>query len=80
MDGKKMHTNETKSERFERLATRRVNKVLEQIRIIGNLASQPYEFTPEQVERIVVAIQGAILEMEEKFQKPLGRKSKKFQF
>lgn len=75
-----MDVTETKSERFERLAGHRVNKVLEQIRIIGNLASQQYEFTSEQVEKIVVAIQAALAEMEEKFQKPLDKKSKKFQF
>jgi hypothetical protein len=75
-----MDTFETKSERFERLAEYRVNKVLDQIRIIGNLAHPQYEFTPEQVEKIIVAIQAAIAEMEEKFQKPLDRKSKKFEF
>jgi len=75
-----MNISETKTERFARLAEQRVNNALDKIRLIGNLASPQYEFTAEQVEKIMVALQAAIAEMEEKFQKPLDRKFKKFQF
>lgn len=80
MEDEKMNIKETKTERFTRLAEQRVNKAIDQIRIIGNLSSQQYEFTTEQVEQIIVALQAAIAELEEKFQKPLGKKSKKWHF
>ena len=44
--------NETKNEKFERLALYRMNKLLTTIEQIENLASSQYESTPEQVEKM----------------------------
>lgn len=38
---------ETRRERFERLATSRVRRVLKDLRLIGNLASDNYEYNEE---------------------------------
>ena len=49
---------ETKKEKFVRLAENRTNKVLEMIRLIGNLANKSvYEYTAEDVEKIFKAIE-----------------------
>ncbi len=70
---------ESKEERFKRLAEPRVNRALEKIRLIGNLATSKYVFTPEQSKKIIVALQGAVNEVEQKFQKGLGMKKGSFQ-
>ena len=72
--------DESKEERFKRLAATRVNKALDKIRLLGNLAKPQYEYTPEQVEQIIVALQSGIAEVEEKFQKKLDNKRKRFSF
>lgn len=48
---------ETKAEAFSRLANLRVNKLLDQIRKLGNLSAKGnYEYTEEQVARIRAAV------------------------
>jgi len=70
--------SETKEEKFKRLAEKRVNVALDKIRLLGNLASPQYAFSPEQIERIITALRSAVTEVEEKFQKPLQKKMDKF--
>ena len=49
---------ETKKEKFVRLAENRTNKVLEMIRLIGNLANRSvYDYTDADVEKIFNAIE-----------------------
>lgn len=44
---------ETKADRFKRLATSRVKKVLTAMDILSNCSSRTtYEYTPEQVEKL----------------------------
>ena len=70
---------ESREDRFKRLAEKRVNIALDKLRLIGNLASAQYAFTPEQIEKIITVLQSAVTEVEEKFQKPLQKKMKKFE-
>jgi len=44
--------NETKSDKFKRLAEYRVNKVLTTLGQIENLASSQYDKTDEQIDKI----------------------------
>ena len=45
-----MATNETKRERFVRLAEARTNKILDMIKLLGNCSSRSnYEYTDEDV-------------------------------
>lgn len=48
--------DETKAQKFSRLATKRVNTALAKIKLIGNLAGAGYEYTPEQVGTITRAL------------------------
>jgi hypothetical protein len=75
----KKSTNESKESKFKRLAEKRVNVALQKMSLIGNLAKPSYSYTPEQVEKIIVALSAAIAEIEEKFQKVLDRNRKKFE-
>ena len=44
------NTNESKAERFVRLAEPRVNRACKAISMIGHLAASSYEYTEKQVE------------------------------
>ena len=65
---------ETREERFKRLAEARVNSTINKIEIIGNLASNNYAFTSEQVEKIIITLKAAVDELENKFEKILDKK------
>lgn len=51
---------ESKQEKFVRLAEARVNRALKDIALIGNLSTKQYESTPEQVGRIMSALYEAV--------------------
>ncbi len=69
-----MENAESKADRFKRLAEPRVGNAIKKIEIIGNLASSSYEFSTEQVERILGSLKASVDEVEKKFQKGLNRK------
>ncbi len=59
---------------FARLAEKRVNKTLKDIRLIGNLSNRTnYNYDAEQVEKIFQTLQTALAECEWRFEN-LGRK------
>lgn len=50
-----------KRQKFVKLANQRVNKAIEQIRLIGNLSNRTaYEFSEEDVRKIVKALQRSL--------------------
>lgn len=49
--------NESRNEKFKRLATQRTNAVLEKLRLLGNLSSRGnYEYSEEEINKIFSAI------------------------
>lgn len=54
--------NETKAAKFVRLGVPRMTKTLNAVRQVGNLAGPGYEYTPDQVEKMKVALLEAIEE------------------
>jgi hypothetical protein len=51
---------ESREEKFARLATRRVNHILHETKVLGNLANRNnYSYTDEQVARIFEVIEGS---------------------
>lgn len=60
--------NETPSERFKRLATKRTNEILKRLKILGNCANrQFYEYTEKEIETIFSAIERKVREIKAKF-------------
>jgi hypothetical protein len=50
--------NETRNDRFKRLASKRTNEILEKIRILGNCSNRSsYEFSEEEVNKIFTEIE-----------------------
>ncbi len=68
---------EQKSEKFSRLAEARTNKIIDTIRLLGNLSNQyHYEYTQEQVDAIFDAIQEELDTQRKKFEPQKGSKRK----
>lgn len=60
--------NETKAEKFKRIATYRLTQTRERIRLLGNCANQyNYEYSPEQVAKIVTILRKDIDALEAMF-------------
>lgn len=72
---------ETKAERFERMAPPRVDKVINALRLLGNLSNRSnYSYTDEQVKEMFRAIDSALRETESKFKTGTKARSGGFAF
>lgn len=59
---------ESKHDRFKRVATKRINEVIEKLRILGNCADKRnYEYTNEDVEKIFSEINKQVKKVRSKF-------------
>jgi hypothetical protein len=59
---------ESKADRFHRLAERRVKAALKQVSLIGNLANrQAYSYSEEQVSEILVALDSGLRRLKQRF-------------
>jgi hypothetical protein len=69
--------NETKSDRFKRVAERRTKVVLRDLRIIGNCGNKGnYFYTEEQVRKIFSEIEQAVKEAKSRFHLPKEKEFK----
>jgi len=67
--------NETRRERFIRLANLRAVNAIHAVRLIGNLAGPQYEWTEQDAGRIMAAVQTTLDDVGEKFRtSPQGEK------
>ena len=67
-----------REDRFIRIATARTNKILDDLRLLGNCANgNNYQYTSEQVDKMFGAIQDALIKARAKFE---GEKKEKFTF
>jgi len=67
--------NESKSDKFQRLAIARTSKAVKAIYQIGNLGSANYESTPEQREKIKAALDTAVQSMINRLNKEVSKPS-----
>lgn len=67
---RELYTKDAKRARFQRVATRRVNKLLNTLRLIGNTANTNlYLYKDGEVEKIFNTIENRIIEIKAKFRK-----------
>lgn len=60
--------NETREERFKRLATYRTNLVLDKLRILGNLSNKAnYHYTDEEIRKIFNSIDTQLRSVKARF-------------
>jgi len=51
---------ESKADKFKRLASKRVVNAIQKVELIANLSASSYESTPEDVAKILSALQGSV--------------------
>lgn len=60
--------NETKRQRFVRLAEARTNKILEMMRLLGNCSSKAnYDYTEEDIKKIFNALEKELKNTKNRF-------------
>lgn len=74
-----MAKNETKRERFVRVAEARTNKILDMMKLLGNCSSKAnYEYTDEDVRKIFNAIEREMRNARAKFNGADNQKEDRF--
>lgn len=64
-----MATEKEKSERFKRVAESRTNRIIEQIRLLGNCSNRSnYEYSDDEIKKIFCAIESELRDAKLKFQ------------
>jgi len=70
------NSEETRSERFRRVAARRTNNILRQIQVLGNCSNKSsYSYTEEDIRKIFSAIEGELRAVKARF---ANRKKNRF--
>ena len=55
------NNEETREQRFKRVATRRTNEILKRIQVLGNCSNKSsYSYTDEDIKKIFSAIEGEL--------------------
>lgn len=70
---------ETKREKFVRLAESRTNKIIDMLHLLGNCSnSSAYDYTQQDIDKIFAAIEAEVKEARKKFNKIESRKGTRF--
>ena len=72
-----MSSEDTREQRFKRLAEQRVNVILDKLRLLGQLSNRSnYEYTDAQIESIFKAIQKDINATKARFRNGQGTRKR----
>lgn len=70
---------ETKREKFIRLAEARTNKIIDMLQLLGNCSNtSAYDFSQQDVDKIFNAIEAEVREAKKKFNRVENRKNTRF--
>jgi hypothetical protein len=76
-----MKVSESKADKFQRIAERRVNETLRALRLLGNLANrQNYEYSDEQASSLVAAVDQEVRALRFKFKSDMAASGRPFRF
>ncbi len=74
-----MSAEETKREKFVRLAEARTNKILDTLTLLGNCSNTgAYEYSQKDIDKIFKAIQAQVDDTRKRFNKQDSSKSTRF--
>ena len=74
-----MKNEETKRDKFVRIAEARTNKIINMIQVLGNCSNQSlYEYSQKDVNKIFNAIQAELDEAKKRYSKQDSQKGSKF--
>ncbi len=74
-----MGEGENKHDKFKRLAMKRVTNAIKKIELIGNLSSSGYEYTSEEIEKIITSLQQTLDNTKSRFSKSKKEEAGKFE-
>lgn len=67
-DRKELYTPEANAERFKRVAERRVNRILNDLRLLGNTSNKSlYKYEPQEVSKIFDTLEAELRVVKSKF-------------
>ena len=70
---------ESKRDKFVRLAEARTNKIIDMLQLLGNCSNtSAYDYTQQDIEKIFNAIEMEMKEAKKKFNKVESKKSSRF--
>lgn len=70
---------ETKRDKFVRLAEARTNKIIDMLQLLGNCSNtSAYDYTQQDVDKIFGAIENELREAKKKFNRVESKKSSRF--
>ena len=73
------NTQETKRDKFVRLAEARTNKIIDMLQLLGNCSNtSTYDYTQQDVDKIFTAIETELREAKKKFNKIDSKKTSRF--
>ena len=73
------NAQETKRDKFVRLAEARTNKIIDMLQLLGNCSNtSAYDYTQQDVDKIFGAIENELREAKKKFNKVESKKSSRF--
>lgn len=76
---KSVTKNETKRDRFIRVAEARTNKIIDMIQLLGNCSNTAtYDYTQEDVDQIFSTIESELRDAKKKYQRNNSNKNAKF--
>ncbi len=74
-----MRKEESKRDRFVRLAEARTNKIIDLIKLLGNCSNTgAYDYTQQDIDKIFSAIETELKEARKRFNKTDANKSTRF--
>jgi hypothetical protein len=80
-NGGGVRPGETKAQKFERIAERRVNETLRTLRLLGNLSDRRnYSYTDEQVAMILAAVEQEYRSLKARFKAEAVSEGQTFRF
>ena len=72
---------ETKSERFKRIAEKRVSKAARSIRLVGNLGNRSlYEASHDERKEIITYLEASLRQMKKDLEKKTQKDNEEFKF
>ena len=75
----KQSSKEIKEDRFKKIATRRVQEIMDKMRLLDNCTNKNnYYYTEEQVNKIINAIENEWRKVKADFKKGESKKGKEF--
>jgi len=74
-------SRESKLQRFERLAQKRVTEALRRLRLIGNLSNRAnYEYSDDHVRQLTEALEAELKQLKNRFRQEGGGAGQTFSF